>query len=121
MCLSLKAVEKADNSKADKAIAQVMQRIKARYPKLLKAKKEGAVGETTLGYIEQVDTTKKASEELKKLIENENKDRTELYKLLAGKMGTKPEIVANRNALRKFKNAASGDYLKKSDGTWVQK
>ena len=51
----------------------------------------------------------------------ENRDRKELYAVLAKQEeGATPELVAERNAIRNFKKAKPGEFLKK-DGKWIQK
>ena len=101
--------------------AKLKERFKERYPKLLKAKDAGKIGETFHGYVEAVKPEYLRDADLKKLLEEENADRKTLYKAIADKEGVPPEKVAERNAVRNFKRAKPGHYLKNKDGKWVKK
>jgi len=101
--------------------AKLKERFKQRYPKLLKAKNAGKIGETFQGYVEAVKPEYLQDADLKKLLEDENADRKTLYKAIADKEGVPPEKVAERNAVRNFKRAKPGHYLKNKDGKWVKK
>jgi len=101
--------------------AKLKERFKQRYPKLLKAKDAGKIGETFQGYVEAVKPEYLQDADLKKLLDDENADRKTLYKAIADKEGVPPEKVAERNAVRNFKRAKPGHYLKNKDGKWVKK
>lgn len=104
------------------AHADEMEQLKARFQeretKLQKLKTEGAAGETFQGFIE---TPKTATDEVKKLLEEENTDRRRLYALIAQKEGGTPDLVADRAARRNFSRAKSGEMLKFPDGVWRKK
>lgn len=100
-------------------LGDLKQRFQQRYPQLLKAKTAGEIGETVAGYIEAVKGS--VSGDLAKVVAAENADRAKLYKILAEKEGTTPEHIAERNAIRNFEKARSGEYLKGRDGQWHQK
>jgi uncharacterized protein YdbL (DUF1318 family) len=93
-------------------------RFKDRLPAIHKLKVAGTVGETFKGYL---DTPGKADADAQKVMEDENADRRKLYQLIADQEGVTPEKVAERNAIRNFKNAKSGEYLKGEDGKWKKK
>ncbi|QNN23644.1 YdbL family protein [Planctomycetales bacterium ZRK34] len=95
------------------------QRFQQRYPALVKAKAAGTIGETAKGYVEAVKGS--VPGDLAKLMADENADRRKLYEILANKEGTTPEHIAERNAIRNFERARSGEYLKGRDGQWHQK
>ena len=101
--------------------AKLKERFKERYPKLLKAKDAGNIGETFSGYVEAVKPEYLQDAALKKLLEEENADRKTLYRAIARKEGVAPEKVAERNAVRNFKKAKPGHWLKNKDGKWVKK
>lgn len=101
--------------------AKLKERFKERYPKLLKAKDAGKIGETFQGYVEAVKPGYVQDAALKKLLADENADRKTLYKAIAAKEGVAPEKVAERNAVRNFKKAKPGHYLRNKDGKWVKK
>lgn len=95
------------------------QRFQQRYPHLVKAKAAGTIGETSKGYVEAVKGS--VPGDVAKLMADENADRRKLYEILAKKEGTTPEHIAERNAIRNFERARSGEYLKGRDGQWHQK
>jgi len=109
--------EKKD-SKDDSRTTELKQRFQQRYAQIKELKKAGTVGETFGGYLEFVKGKKPDSAAL---IEEENTDRRELYKLIADKEGTTQEKVAERNAKRLFEKASVGEYLKDADGQWHKK
>jgi hypothetical protein len=88
---------------------------RARYPELVAAKRAGAIGENSAGFVEAV---KGGSAEL---VNAENADRRKLYAALAAKENISPEQVAQRNAQRNFGKAQPGEWLKGGDGKWTQK
>jgi hypothetical protein len=95
------------------------QRFQQRYPQLMKAKAAGTIGETSAGHVDAVKGS--LDGELSKVVAAENADRDKLYKILADKEGTTPAHIAERNAIRNFEKARSGEYLKGRDGQWHQK
>jgi uncharacterized protein YdbL (DUF1318 family) len=99
---------------------ELQERFKDRLPDIRDAKADGDVGETTEGVLEAVDG-KDLDGDVRKLVDEENADRLELYKLIAAKEKTSPEKVAERNAARNFRNAKSGEYLKTPEGKWKRK
>jgi uncharacterized protein YdbL (DUF1318 family) len=99
---------------------ELKARFKERYPKLVELKVAGIIGETFQGYVELVDEKSK-DKEAKAFVDEENKDRKELYKLIAEKEGTTADVVAQRNAKRVFEKAKPGEYLKGEDGKWKKK
>lgn len=99
---------------------QLRERFKQRYAKLVEYKQAGTVGETYQGYAELVDENSK-DKDAKAVVDEENADRKELYKLIADKEGTTADVVAERNAKRVFEKAKPGEYLKGSDGKWKKK
>ena len=78
-------------------------------------------GHEGAGVVEAVDPKYAEEEKIKKLIDEENADRRELYKLIAEKEKTTEDKVAERNAARNFQKARSGEYLKGRDGKWKRK
>jgi hypothetical protein len=109
----------AAGAKGD-ALSDLKARFQERYPKLAVLKKAGTIGETTAGLVELVDPAK-SDAAAKELVEAENKDRLELYKILAEKNGTTPEKVAQLDAQRRFERAKPGEWLKGADGQWKKK
>jgi len=109
--------EEHDDPRLDKLRAKFEQR----YPEILKAKNAGKIGENTVGHVEIVHDEDKDDADLRKLVAAENADRDDLYRIVAELENVTPEEVAKHNALRNYKKAGPGDYLKKPDGTWGRK
>jgi uncharacterized protein YdbL (DUF1318 family) len=99
---------------------ELQKRFKERDSKLQASKQAGTIGETYQGYVELVDEKSK-DKDARALVDEENADRKELYKLIAEKEGTTADIVAERNAKRVFEKAKPGEYLKGADGKWKKK
>lgn len=97
---------------------ELQARFKKRFEQVRQYKDQGKLGETSTGLLEAV---KDADDALRSLIEAENADRRELYRLIAEKEGTTADVVARTNATRNFRRAKSGDWLKADDGKWRQK
>ena len=99
---------------------ELQKRFKERDPKLVELKQAGTIGETYQGYVELVDEKSK-DKDAKAVVDEENADRKELYKIIADKEGTTADVVAERNAKRVFEKAKVGEYLKGADGKWKKK
>lgn len=106
-------------SAADKT--ELQARFERRYPQLLEYKSQGKIGETTEGTVEAVEPGYLDDQTLKNLIDEENADRRELYRIIAREENTTPAKVAERTARRNFQKARPGEYLKAADGTWRKK
>lgn len=99
-------------------MSELRERFQARDAAVSRLKAEGAVGETSLGYLE---VPKEADAAARKLMGEENADRRGLYQLIAEKEGATAATVADRAARRNFARARSGEWLKYPDGQWRQK
>jgi uncharacterized protein YdbL (DUF1318 family) len=103
---------------------EIEDRLEQRYPKLFDAEMKGKVGEAWQGYVEAVEKSH-LDEATQKLIDAENADRKELYRIIAENESEKhkitPSEVGERNARRKFDKAKPEQYLKAKDGTWFQR
>jgi len=104
-------------SAADKD--ELRQRAEKRYPELQSLKAAGIIGETSEGFVEIVDG-KDAPAEARKLVDEENADRRQLYAILARESSTTPDRVAAQAARRNFERADAGEYLKEN-GKWRRK
>jgi len=111
---------------------ELKQRFEERYRRVLRAKTDGKVGETFEGFLAPLaEKFLDDDADLAALVEEENDDREKLYELLAkdvkdevdepAREKVTPEIVAERNAKRNFRNARDGEFLRMEDGVWVQK
>jgi uncharacterized protein YdbL (DUF1318 family) len=109
-----------DSPATAKEKASLQQKFEQRYPDVKRYKAQGKVGETSRGLLEAVKEEYLSDAALKRLIDEENRDREALYALIAKDEGIEPSLVARRDARRRFRDAAKGEFLK-SDGKWTQK
>lgn len=109
------------------AIRSLKESLKGRFPKLKPYYDEGRIGESKAGAIEVRNLDGlglKDKSTLLKLLEDENKDRQELYKeiLNANKLGPEHMSEVERifaNSWRK--DAHKGWWIQNDDSKWVQK
>jgi uncharacterized protein YdbL (DUF1318 family) len=101
--------------------AELQERFKRRYDEVRDAKADGKIGETREGLVDAVEAKYLDDKALRKLVDEENADRRELYKLIAEKEKASESQVAERAAARNYQKARSGEYLKDKDGTWRRK
>ncbi|MCC7192570.1 MAG: YdbL family protein [Phycisphaeraceae bacterium] len=101
--------------------ADLKESFKERLPRLIEAKNAGKVGETYLGYVEAVTGAAASDATIRDLISQENKDRREIYTIIAERQGTTVEKVAALRGEQNFQRAQPGHYLKGPDGKWTQK
>jgi len=95
----------------------IKERMKERLPVIVDLKAKGIVGENFQGYLEFVSDV----QQNKDVVDNENKDRKEIYAYIANKQGADIELVGQRRAKQLAKNAKPGEFLQNEDGTWYQK
>jgi uncharacterized protein len=111
------ATNAAPSSKNAPRLAELKAKFEQRYPEVRDAKQAGKIGETSDGFLDEVNDGDRA---IKKLVDDENTDRKELYKLLAEDQGIDSDQVAHRAAQRNFERAKKGEFLK-DNGHWRQK
>ena len=97
---------------------ELRDRFKQRYPELRELKQAGTIGETSEGF---VDFVKDKDSKATKLVDEENKDRRELYAIVAKETNTTPELVAEHNAKRNHDRLKPGEYYRGADGKWTKK
>src|SRR5438552_1144386 len=97
---------------------ELRARFEQRFTKIKALKGAGKIGETSSGMLEAVKGG--LSDEERRLVDEDNADRTELYALIAKQEGVSPQVVAERNAKRNFERASDGEYLKDEKG-WYRK
>jgi uncharacterized protein YdbL (DUF1318 family) len=95
----------------------IQARMAERLPSINKMKNAQAVGEDKAGFLsvlkdDQADTA---------LIKTENKDRKQVYELIAGQTGATAEVVGKRRALHIAKRSASGVMIQDTKGKWAPK
>ena len=105
---------------------ELKDRFEQRYPELNRLKGQGKVGETVNGFIEAVKKDAEPDNDVRKLIDEENRDRRKLYEGISEKLAKEgksvpADKVAERNARRNYMNAKPSEFLKSKDGVWVQR
>lgn len=109
------------------AIQNLKQQIRERFPRLVPFFQKGAIGEGRTGLVEILDhnkVTPAEKNELKSLVEAENRDRRALYQEVAKSMNITPDQIGKvqRIFARKWQQSAErGWWIQKEDNTWVQK
>ena len=111
-------------SAADDA-ATIKKNMADRKPKIEVLKKAGSVGENNSGYLEAMKKDKddkevKLSDDEKKLIEDENKDRKAVYTAIAKQEGSTVDKVGELRAKQIRSKAAEGEFIQGEDGKWVK-
>jgi uncharacterized protein YdbL (DUF1318 family) len=106
---------------AQKPMEDIRARMKERFKALQDLKLEGKIGETQLGWVESVHEENAKDPAIKKIVEDENADRKELYAIIAKRTETSPKAVGEQNALRIFKKATPDELFKGPDGKWRTK
>ena len=96
---------------------EIKDRMAERLPVIMELKQKGVVGENNQGLLEFVGAAKEKAD----VVEAENKDRKTVYKAIAKKTGTTPDIVGQRRAQQIAQNAKSGEWLQDEAGQWKQK
>ena len=96
------------------------KRFEARHATVLDYKTKGTIGETTQGWIEAVKPEDAKDEAVIKLLKEENDDRAILYRAIAKEQQTTVETVQTRAAMRNYKMAQKGQYLKTAKGEWLR-
>jgi uncharacterized protein YdbL (DUF1318 family) len=95
----------------------IKTRMHNRLPAIVKLKDQGVVGENYQGYL----TILKAAADKQAVIDAENQDRGIIYRAIAKKQGTTPDLVGRRRALQIFEKAAPGTMVQGQDGKWIKK
>lgn len=108
---------------------QLKEQFKSRDTELKDLKKKGQVGETIDGYVDPVDSAAASDPAITKLIDAENKDRRDLYQLLADEINKENpkapvkatmETIATRNALRNIEHARPDEFLRVAKDHWIR-
>ena len=105
---------------------QLKVQFKSRDSELKDLKKRSQVGETIDGYVDAVDAGDPA---ISAFLAAENKDRRDLYQLLADEINKENpkapvkanlETIASRNALRNIEKAGPDEFLRVAKGQWIR-
>ena len=108
-------------------IQSIKQRIRERFPRLVPFFQKGAIGEGRMGYIEMLEgkgLTPSEKNDMKSLMDAENRDRRALYLEVAKSMNISSDQIGKvqRIFAQKWQHAAErGWWIQKDDQQWVQK
>lgn len=117
----------AESSAAQPTKDQLKEQFKSRDAELKSLKKKGLVGETIDGYIDAVDSA--VDPTTTALLAAENKDRRDLYQLLADEINKENpkapvkatmETIASRNAIRNIEHAGPDEFLRVAKDHWIR-
>ena len=100
--------------------AIIQARMKERLKQVAQLKLSGLAGESNQGLISVVPD-RKLDEKQKGILEDENRDRTLIYQLLAKKFDVPVKQVAMSRVVKIRKIAKAGTWLQQKDGKWIQK
>lgn len=109
------------------AVTSLKKQIRERFPRLAPFYQKGAVGENSQGWLEIRDQSVLSpaeKNEVKPLVDSENRDRRTLYQEVARSMNVPPDqlIKVQRIFAEKWQQSASpGWWIQKGDGPWIQK
>ena len=96
--------------------ASIKDRMAGRIPAITQLKNSGVVGENNKGYLEF-----RSAKQSEKLVADENKDRSVVYKAIAKKQGASADLVGKRRAQMIAQKGKPGQWFQKSDGSWYKK
>jgi uncharacterized protein len=116
-----------DSGGSSPATQSLKSQIRERFPRLVPFFQKGAIGEGKNGFLEMRETKGLSAAEkndLKFLVEAENRDRRALYQEVAKSMNISSDHLSkvHRIFAEKWRNSADkGWWIQKEDGLWVQK
>ncbi len=95
---------------------QLKDRMLERLPTITALKAQGIIGENNQGYLEFRGPQTQAD-----VVQAENADRATVYKAIAQKTNTTPELVGQRRAEQITRQEPAGTWLQMPDGSWYRK
>jgi uncharacterized protein len=108
-------------------IQSIKQHIRDRFPRLVPFFQKGAIGEGRTGFIELLEAkglTQTEKNDMKSLVDAENRDRRALYQEVAKSMNISSDQIGKvqRIFAQKWQHAAErGWWIQKDDQQWVQR
>lgn len=114
LCFAFSSVIGADGGEV------LRDRMKDRLPAIDQLKKERVAGENNQGFLE-VRTEESLERAQRELIEAENRDRLEVYRLIAAQAEATPEVVGQARARQIAERSARGIWLQNEKGDWYLK
>jgi hypothetical protein len=98
---------------------EVVQSMKQRHSELQQAKDKGLVGEAWNGLVALVQED--APQKVQNLVQAENNDRKQLFKIIAQETGTSVQEVARQNRIRMYRLAKDDHFVQDQSRNWVRK
>ncbi|RLE23053.1 MAG: DUF1318 domain-containing protein [Acidobacteria bacterium] len=95
----------------------IKERMRQRLPVINQMKNQGLIGENNRGFLEY-RSNKHSNQQM---INEENADRLQVYKMIAQKTGSTAEIVGKQRAAQIAQRAPKGHWLQAPDGKWYRK
>lgn len=95
---------------------EIKARMKERLPVITALKTQGLVGEDNRGLVQFL----KAEKPHQDVVDAENKDRMAVYKIIAQRQKTTPDLVGRQRAAQIAKSASSGTWIQDPGGNWRQ-
>ncbi|NTV28644.1 MAG: YdbL family protein [Candidatus Omnitrophica bacterium] len=119
-CSAVMAAGAYDIKEMTPAVQSALDGRKARYAELKSFKKQGAIGETSRGYVKALD----ASAGVREITEAENADRRVIYQAIVSQNelpGSELSTVEKVFAKVQRDKAESGEKVQDEDGQWGAK
>lgn len=114
------SVQNYDLTEITPQVQQAIENRRTRYAELQRLKQEGAVGESSQGFVETLERTA----ELSSLVEAENQDRGVIYQAIVDQNQLGPSGMAEvRRIFAEVQRgkALTGDYIQLPSGEWAKK
>lgn len=97
--------------------ASIKERMAGRIPEINKLKDQEAIGENNEGFLEyRIPDRPKQN-----IVDNENKDRGIVYKIIAKREGASVKLVGERRAKMIAKKGKKGHWYQNPEGVWYKK
>jgi len=97
--------------------ADIKTRMLQRLPTINSLKAQGIIGENNQGFLEY----RKAAGTQQAVIDAENSDRAAVYRVIAERQKTTPELVGKQRAAQIAQREPAGHWLQDGGGRWYKK
>jgi len=97
--------------------AGIKERMADRLPRITALKDKGGIGEDNGGYLAFRGGDKSGQA----VVNDENKDRTQVYTAIGKQQGAPAKLVGERRAKMIRDNGPAGHWYQKPDGSWYKK
>jgi uncharacterized protein YdbL (DUF1318 family) len=96
----------------------ILERMESRLPELMQLKLAGNVGENNRALLEPRESLER---EARRLVEEENRDRLALYRMMSERIGVPVDKVQSGRAKDIREKSPEGVWLQAPDGDWYRK